>query len=59
MSKGFFKRLNSKRSRDVLARIKLDDGTTVNDGSNIAQECTLYFEKILSDALVHCSLSNI
>lgn len=38
----FFKRLNSKRSRDVLSRIHLDDGTIVNDGSSIAHKNAPY-----------------
>ena len=50
MSKGFFKRFSSKRCRDALAKIEMDDGTIIKDNANIARECMHYFGKILSNA---------
>ena len=48
VSKGFFKKLATKRQRDTLAKLHLDDSTIVQDGPSIATECTTYFGNILS-----------
>lgn len=58
MSKGFFKRLASKRSREALAKIELDDGSIIQDGISIAQKCTQYFGQILSTVPITDQISS-